>query len=71
MIEGQPTPVLLYADDAVLIARTPAALCKLINGFVLFMERLDLRSNYSKSKIMSCGLGNYKLPAIRVGDSLL
>ena len=58
-------PVLLYTDDAVLLARTPNALRRLIDNFVYFMGGLDLKTNYAKSKIMCCGPLKYKLARIK------
>ncbi|KAJ1103321.1 hypothetical protein NDU88_000747 [Pleurodeles waltl] len=41
-----------YADDAVLIARTPAGLKHLLDFFIDFIEALDLSTNFSKLRTM-------------------
>lgn len=54
-IGARPIPVLLYADDAVLLARTPRGLQRLVDGFVHYMEDLDLAPNLNKSYVMEAG----------------
>lgn len=49
------TPAFLYADDAVLVARTARGLQTLLNCFIGFMESLDLITNFKKSHAMSIG----------------
>lgn len=48
-------PALLYADDAVLVARTARGLQTLLNCFIDFMESLDLITNFKKSHAMTIG----------------
>ncbi|KAJ1115766.1 hypothetical protein NDU88_003988 [Pleurodeles waltl] len=51
--------LLLYANDAVLIAWTPNALMSLVPAFSEFVLDLDLLSNYTKSHTMACGPKRY------------
>lgn len=48
-------PALLYADDAVLLARTVRGLQLLLDCFIDFMESLDLVTNFKKSHSMTIG----------------
>ena len=54
-IGKHPLAALLYADDAVLIARTALGLQKLVDAFVDFMAGLDLSTNTAKSQVMVLG----------------
>lgn len=42
LVESTPLPILLYADDTVLLARTQIALQDLIERYTSFMADLDL-----------------------------
>lgn len=51
---------LLYADDAVLLARTPIGLQRIVTNFASYMSNLDLKVNISKTFIMK-----YSKPSIK------
>lgn len=70
-IGARGIPVLLYADDAVLLAHTPRGLQCLIDGFVAFMDSLDLLANLSKSYIMEAGNKPCKKFVYRIGAHTL
>ena len=50
---------LLFADDIVLVARTPAGLQNQINNLKLASENIGLMVNLDKTKIMVCRKGGY------------
>jgi len=59
--------ILIYADDILLISRSPYGLSRLIDVTVLFAQRYnDLLFNPSKSFILRLGTDN--LPAISIND---
>ena len=53
-------PILLYADDAVLISRTHRGLQVLLDAYASFMTSLDLNINCGKSHTMVLGKGHQK-----------
>lgn len=59
-INSQEIPVLFYADDAVLIARTTNCFQSLLDAYNNVMGNLGLKTNRTKSFIMKCGLKNYQ-----------
>lgn len=65
-IGTQPVPALLYADDAVLMARTPLALQTLLTNFVEYMSDLGLQVNQSKTFIMKCGKNKVKCRNVQI-----
>lgn len=64
-------PVLLYAVDAVLLARTPVGLQSLLEAFSSFMSDQDLSINHTKSFVMQVGRSSKKVFQFRVGSSLI
>lgn len=63
----RPTPVLLYADDAVLITRTANGLQCLIEKFTQFMTEKDLLLNLTKTFVMTCGKNRARTRQHHVG----
>lgn len=55
MVAGRPIPVLLYADDAVLLARTTIGLQRLMDAFFTFMVQKKMVINKSKTYTMIYG----------------
>ena len=51
-IGSHPIPLLLYADDAVLIARTGRGLQLLIDNFSILMNNVELHPNFGKTFTM-------------------
>ena len=54
-IGSLPVPILLYADDMVLIPRTKIGLKRLIQGCISFLHTNQLQLNFAKSKIIVFG----------------
>lgn len=52
VINNKPTPILLYADDTVLLALTKSGLRELISKFQVYCHSNDLVINANKTKIM-------------------
>ena len=51
---------IFYADDAILASRDPVALQKALDIIVELFERVGLRTNTSKTKVMTCVLGKIR-----------
>ena len=54
-IGSLPVPILLYADDMVLISRTKIGLKRLIQGCISYLHTTQLQLNFDKSKIIVFG----------------
>ena len=46
----RPIQALLYADDAVILGRTPRALQRLIDNFLGLLAKLNLKDNVARSE---------------------
>lgn len=59
-INNHPLHALLYADDAVLMARTQLGLQRACTVYTEYMDNLGLKVNTTKTFIMKCGKGSAK-----------
>ena len=51
---------IFYANDAILASRDPVALQKALDIIVELFERVGLRTNTSKTKVMTCMPGKIR-----------
>ena len=51
----RPIPILLYADDVVLLSRTPIGIRRILKKLALYCEKEHLEINYQKTKVMAFG----------------
>lgn len=51
-LAGRSLNVLLYADDAALLARSPIGLRRMLQALHEYCDQHELQPNYAKTKIM-------------------
>ncbi|KAJ1081551.1 hypothetical protein NDU88_001731, partial [Pleurodeles waltl] len=64
-------PILLFADDSLLISKSPIGLQALIDRFKLFCLEYGLELNHKKTKLMAFRSGVRKKCTIRLDGDLL